>query len=53
MLTSRSQSAHVLYMSPFTLCLHLTCSSGSYRKPGEIDALLVSNVCLQARVRPV
>lgn len=27
-LTSPSQSAHVLYMSPFTLCLHLTSSPG-------------------------
>lgn len=29
-LTSALQPAHVLYMSPFRLCLHLACSSGMH-----------------------
>lgn len=48
-LTSPWQSAHVLYMSPFRLCLHLACSSGIHRKKktkktGEIQVLFLSNV---------
>lgn len=50
-LTSLSQSAHVLYMSAFTLCLHLARSPGIHWKTGEIYVLFLSNVFLQGRVR--
>lgn len=49
-LTLLSQSAHVLYMSPFTLCLHLACSPGIHWKTREIYVLFLSNVFLQGRV---
>lgn len=44
-LTSPSQFAHVLYMSPFTLCLHRTWSSGLHSKPGEMLCLDQIFVC--------
>ena len=50
-LTSLSQSAHVLYMSAFTLCLHLARSPGIHWKTGEIYVLFLSNVFLQGRAR--
>lgn len=45
-LTSLAQSAHVLYMSPFTLCLHLAYIPQAYvEKTGEI-CVVVSVRCV-------